>query len=1223
MPSHVQDPRLTLLGAGFLGDAEAQDGVHLRWSFDPDLGFPPEGFQLFFRTPTRKMELQLSFAKLAHELQLQPAPAGVDQGVTVNRADGDRLVIATRCSQLGFDLGTVPLELRFRPSFGVPPTLVREITLIGVAQQGGAIARARHAGRITDCAGTGQQACLASLLDKGVASLLTRLRGGERLLPGRDLRARRARSESWTALQRADRVAAEARLAELQGRRRSAAATTCTPFQITLRADAIDAVEVTGCNASLLGVVWSPIAADECTRDWKPLHGPICLPVEDAPGYPCQRESGTARDVAKGRLPKKEDLPPGAPPLEALEARLLGADFDELRKALEQALSSGGTFFTQLPSDDLQEPATWRYDVVRDALTAAADPYFARVLGLYWVHQVTDKTARFDYKIEAVWPIAGDKHSFCWVAFDLGQDKQPALLAPTDITATAEPGAAHVTADGVSNPCEMDVIVGWRRPTSCELNDPQRSPIAYLVERTDVDAPAAGPYHLLTRRAFEKGDEPEVVPAMIADPTEGPVRFAKGYYVDRGPGYGTFNYRVLGRDLFGRTSAPSVPRAVLAQDEVPPGPPLNLAAEYFDPADPERVGGAMLAWANRDLPPGQPPRAAVAIRWIWPASRQLQFPDLDEFRFYYRTGPLNQVLGGIIAVTPLGAGQYDVATDLRPVGPDFPTPQSAVDLGTLRSEGEECPIVTLRTVAGRLAFQVRAHPAAPPLVGLCTFRLGGGTSPTASEPAKTPYPAFRLYEWAADWGGLVLDPEAPGTPAPLRIAADGSWRGPLPAALTAADIEATRVLEAEGGEVHWHYLLKLRGLVLAPTEARPRAIGTFGVSARDTAGNEGRVAPPASIYAIYRTAPSLPALVYPPVNYATLADYHGTSWFTLSWTGVAGLGYLVYRAVDVELLAAAGVDVATHRARTPDEQRLELQQLGLQPTHLEAFRLVTPAPLPATGGPMTYRDAMPGSVLNRHVYRVRAVDRAGNLAPWPPASAASCVVVDLPGVPPSQPSWAAVGFPANGLALHWAPNAEATLRGYRLYRTSDAEAAVDVRSMTPLFASAEAEGAGRVHGILLERDDTGAVTAVTELPADERPPGRLLQYVDLTPEEGRAVYYRLVAEDVAGHRSTLSALLTAQLPKLSPPAPPVWNAPIIASGQVTLSWTADEDDLRSLLLRRTEGTIWRPLGPWAPEGDYSFTDGSVEAGVAYEYRVRVRDRAGHVVDGPTLSVVAS
>src|SRR5262249_59431713 len=113
----------------------------------------------------------------------------------------------------------------------------------------------------------------------------------------------------------------------------------------------------------------------------------------------------------------------------------------------------------------------------------------------------------------------------------------------------------------------------------------------------------------------------------------------------------------------------------------------------------------------------------------------------------------------------------------------------------------------------------------------------------------------------------------------VRIGADGTVRGPFPAGLATSDVEATRVLEADGDEVHWQYLLKLRGLVLTPTEVRPRAIGTFGIGSRDIAGNEGRLAPPTSIYAVFRTMPSVPAIVYPPVNFATLADYHGNSWF--------------------------------------------------------------------------------------------------------------------------------------------------------------------------------------------------------------------------------------------------------------------------------------------------------------------------------------------------------
>ena len=1219
MADFVQDPRLTLVGAGFLGDQEAQDGVHLRWSFDPDLGFPAEGFQLSVRAPVPKTTLKVSFTRLARQLQQQAAPAGVDGGVTVHRTDGDRLAVGTRCDQVGLDLGAAPLVLRFRPRFGVAPTLVRQVTLLGVTQQGAVSVRAMHRGRPADCAAVGQGACLAQILDASVVSQLTRLDGGDRLLAGRDLRSRRKGVRtSWATLVKGDRTAAATGLADLGVR--PAAAAACVPFQLTVRADAIDAVHISGCNATLLGAVWSPFAPDECTRGWKPLHGPICLPVKGLPEYPCSLEPGDPREIASRRLPEVAQLPPNAPRREALEKRLLGPEFDELRTALEQALGGGGQFSARLASDDPDDGTGWRYDVVRDALTAAADPYFARILGLYWVHVLANKADRFDYKVEATWPVDGEKRRFCWVVFDRGMDAQPALPAPTAAVATALPGSAHVDPDGVVNPCEMDVTVNWRRPSVCELTDPVLSPIAYLVERTDAGAPDTGPYHLATRRAFEAGAEPEVVPAMIADPDEGAPRFATGYFVDRGPGYGVFNYRVLGRDLFGRTSSPSTPAAVNVTDQVAPGPPLNLAAEYFDPDDLDRAGSAVLAWANRDVPASDPPRAAIAVRWVWPASRQLQFPDLDEFRLYYRGGSLNHVLGRIATVADLGSGEYEVTTDMVPVGPDVPSPQTAIDLGALRNEGEECPVITVTTVGGRLVFRVRANPAAPPLVGLCAFRLGRGTSPTATQAARAPYPAFKTFEQPTHWGGFLLDPATP-SPA-LRIAADGTVRGPLPAGLSQADVDVTRVLEAQGSDVHWHYLLRLRGLTLAPTAERPRAVGAFGIGAVDTAANQGRMAPPASILAIHRSIPTVPPIVYPPVNFATRADYHGTSWFLLAWTGVAGTGYLVYRAGDLDLLAAGGIDVAVHRARTADEQRLELQQLALDPAHIEAFRLVTAQPLPSTGGPMRHRDALPGALQNRFVYRVRAVDPGGTLAPWPPMAAATCVVVDLPGVPPSPPTWADVSFPVGAVALRWVPNAGPALRGYRLYRTYDATAAEDVRSMTALFATAQDEGGGSVAGVTVTRDATGAIASVTELAAGDRPSGRLVQYVDRGAEPGRPVYYRLVAEDSGGSRSPASERLAVTLPKTLPPEPPAWDVPAATAGQVALRWTAAEADLSCLVMRRAEGTIWRPLGPWGPPGDYAFTDTAVEAGIPYDYRVRVRDRVGQLADGPLLRVMA-
>ena len=108
----LQDPRLALTGAGFLGDTETEDGVHLRWSFDPDLGFPTTGFTLWIRRAGRPERGKVSFAELAAQLQTRTAPAGVTEGVTVHHADGEPIEPSGRCGQLGLDLSASPLVMR-------------------------------------------------------------------------------------------------------------------------------------------------------------------------------------------------------------------------------------------------------------------------------------------------------------------------------------------------------------------------------------------------------------------------------------------------------------------------------------------------------------------------------------------------------------------------------------------------------------------------------------------------------------------------------------------------------------------------------------------------------------------------------------------------------------------------------------------------------------------------------------------------------------------------------------------------------------------------------------------------------------------------------------------------------------------------------------------------------------------------------------------------------
>ena len=170
----LQDPRLTLTGAGFLGDPEAQDGIHLRWSFDPDLGFPSDGFRLC--VPARPCARTCARSRSRgsrSSSRSQPAPAGVADGVTVHRADGGRLEAGRRCDQSGLELGSIPLVLRFRPSFGAPPGTVRRVTVFGLAERGGGVGTRASCRSRRRLRGERAGACLRQIIDGRVADDLT------------------------------------------------------------------------------------------------------------------------------------------------------------------------------------------------------------------------------------------------------------------------------------------------------------------------------------------------------------------------------------------------------------------------------------------------------------------------------------------------------------------------------------------------------------------------------------------------------------------------------------------------------------------------------------------------------------------------------------------------------------------------------------------------------------------------------------------------------------------------------------------------------------------------------------------------------------------------------------------------------------------------------------------------------------------------------------------
>lgn len=1158
----IADPRLSLRALGTMGDPQIEDGIHLRWSFAPELGFPPGGFRLFIRAASAAKLEAAHVGPAAASVAGNPPPALAVGGVTVHSADGEPLEIGAPCEQVGLVLSERRLVIRFRDTLEAPRRLARAVTLLGMTR-GGVRARALHAGRVTDCAATGS--CTEPITGD------------------------------------------------------------CQRFVLTLNADAIDTVVVSGCAGVLMTVRHGDLAEDESERGWKPIASPFCLPVEHSPAYPCNPPDAEPRALAKSRLPDPAHHPPGAPDLDELVDRLLGPGFDELHEALLRMLTRAPVQpphlqVEPLSSDDPGDATIYRLQALHHVLLGSVDPYFARIVGLYHVDRPTQ--GRFDYKVEADFAGA-ERPSLCWVTFGAAAEPQPPLAPPAGLSATAFAGTSRVSADGTIDRHQMDVGLRWERPSPCDLAEPSRSSLAWLVERTAAGAPASGPYERLSRRRFDEGGPLEETPLMLAESAHPGTAFPLGQYVDVAPGYGRFHYRLRGRDLFGRTSKPSDPAAIDVRDEVPPGSPVNLAADYVDPADPERAGSAALQWANRDAVPGAEPRPAVLVRWTWPLARQQQAPDADEFRLYFRRGLLNALTGTARAVTDLGAGRFRVATDLPAIGADFPDAPAPVDLGVLRNEGEDYRVLTLKTATAGLVLTVQAPPAAPPLPGRCALRIGAGEPGGAAA-----HPAWRSFREAADWPGLEVDPTIPGDP--LAIGLDGSVRTPLPPGLTAADVDVSRTAETTAGGAHLHYELRLRGIVLATSRDAPRTAASFGVTAVDDAvpGNESRVSPPAGIFAIHRQPPDVPVLELPEEVFASPADWHGRSFFALTWPAERGVGYLVYRTSDVMLLEQAGVTLAAHRALSPGQQRQQLRQLGSRRAHVDAFSAVTPAPILASSdGPLSYRDQLDGNVSNRFIYRLRAIDAAGNFANWPPdpapanAGRVATVVAIPPTTPPSQPRWAGTDPLAAGLALHWAPNPEPDLAGYRLYRAEDAAAAADTRSMTPLLTAATPEGTGGLVAVEVRRSAAAEPgIEIQPLPAGDTRPGRLIRFVDATVIGGRTTYYRLVAEDRHGHRSRPSEPLAVRAPKRTPPEPPAWVA---AEDAAELAWSAGEPDLEVLVLRRGPGELlWRPLAAWLPRGTLTFADESAEPGIEYDYRLRVRDRVGQSVDGPVQTVTA-
>ena len=253
-----------------------------------------------------------------------------------------------------------------------------------------------------------------------------------------------------------------------------------------------------------------------------------------------------------------------------------------------------------------------------------------------------------------------------WICFDLVRKKSDPLAPPADPRAYSLPdasGAADVrTVAGltwdVGRGADGALVAGspvmyhlWR--VGFGVDEPgQPAPETKYVPLTE-EAPV-----LVTMPGGPPGAEP-------SRPSPWPP--FRIQTVDRRLEEGWYNHRVSGIDLFGRHSVLSEPArwyqwepepqpapwyyqqppgtravhdfAIRILDKTPPPPPAGVAATPLDPLDPMVVSDdvydewrAGLSDAERDTLVG------IRVRWRWPLAHQAQAPRTREFRIYLDLG---------------------------------------------------------------------------------------------------------------------------------------------------------------------------------------------------------------------------------------------------------------------------------------------------------------------------------------------------------------------------------------------------------------------------------------------------------------------------------------------------------------------------------------------------------------------------------------------------------
>jgi hypothetical protein len=959
----LQTDRLVMVGLGIEGDAPPNDdqpplvdGIHLRWSFRRELGFPWYGFFLFRRPhrPGNPVCLGETLSKL---------PAGTWPSTELNTPYG----------QVSSDEALV-----FTEDF--PAAGSTEFDL-----------RARNFVQFT--------------LDPVHAAFRVEAHVGLRTKIGPD---------SGAGKDGPGTIKMQALHGSLVVDERTVWGESGQVITVTLESDLISAVKVSGGEAAIVDLCFYSVAQNATAR-WEVVPDfqyPMALPVHH-PQYPCSpqpTDQAASQTLALSRIRYGPKKPP--PQDDEIDTSAWeGAPFSELHQRLVDLVEDGPAGVsmaeqhslvvgTETPPDPEVGPPTMLEQYPLElVLFASLHPAIAQMLGLYWADRTVAAGQSYDYLIVADHTNAGQQNLATvineirtegfvnldgFIVFNMRMGLAVPLAPPDDVSCYALPGTTVARLDGSLLDATNNAGLGWALDIVAPGVLKPGSALMYHVWRDErgnaADPAPPGAYTRVTANPVvvaQPVSDADVLPARPADWP--PFRL---HHIDRALAEGWYSYRVNGIDIFGRHSPNSIdapwfqwepvpqPRpwyyddlsadnvihqsAVRLLDKMGPPPPHAVEAFALHPDDPTLVQDAVYeSWHDTLSTAEKDTLVGLRVRWRWTEAHMMQAPDIREFRVYVQPDTLNSLQGRITNVV-LGTFESEVQTDITnlhgaeafvgawlrvgahafPVvgsGGSTPLGLRVSNIGADRKTpppGDVACTVTIPKIYN--SGSVTAVTGSPIVTGTntlwtahlvhMTFKVLGEFATYTVESVNTPTELVldRPYQESA----ASLQPYGIRFPLYYDFTAPASWQDrfyvlPYDEHVTVTTDSTGRplrryevIIPADGDAVRG-------GLEFETTLAVPIRYANVGVSAADdkphTAddpkwavgnwgdrfGNEGPVSSPAKIYIVRRTQPPEPTV--PPDServYASPADYHSHSFYTYHWVPSPHLKTHVLRALD-------------------------------------------------------------------------------------------------------------------------------------------------------------------------------------------------------------------------------------------------------------------------------------------------------------------------------------